>query len=68
LFPIIDSLQESFFNGGQCGDAVHASVRLSFHDAIGFSLSDGPSGCGCLFLPHEADAYKNLVVAVPMAQ
>jgi manganese peroxidase len=47
LFPIVDSLQEHFFNGGQCGKEVHESVRLSFHDAIGFSLSEGPSGCAC---------------------
>lgn len=46
LFPIVDSLQEYFFNGGQCGEEVHESVRLSFHDAIGFSLSKGPSGGG----------------------
>ncbi|KAF8483005.1 manganese peroxidase 1 [Russula ochroleuca] len=46
LFPIVDSLQENFFEGGQCGEEVHESVRLTFHDAIGFSLSEGPSGGG----------------------
>ncbi|KAH9993976.1 manganese peroxidase precursor [Russula vinacea] len=44
LYPIVDSLQENFFEGGQCGEEVHESVRLTFHDAIGFSLSEGPSG------------------------
>jgi hypothetical protein len=44
LFPIVDSLQANFFNGGQCGKEVRQSVRLTFHDAIGLSLSKGPSG------------------------
>lgn len=40
----MDHIQESLFNGGECGDEVHESLRLTFHDAIGFSLSRGPSG------------------------
>ncbi|KAI0305590.1 manganese-dependent peroxidase [Multifurca ochricompacta] len=45
LFPIVDNLQNHFFEG-ECGEEVHESVRLTFHDAIGFSLSQGPSGGG----------------------
>ena len=44
LYPIVDHIQESLFDGGECGDEVHESLRLTFHDAIGFSLSRGPSG------------------------
>ena len=44
LYPIVDHIQENLFDGGECGDEVHESLRLTFHDAIGFSLSRGPSG------------------------
>jgi hypothetical protein len=44
LYPIVDHIQESLFDSGECGDEVHESLRLTFHDAIGFSLSRGPSG------------------------
>jgi len=44
LYPIVDSLQENFFHGGQCGEEARASLQLTFHDAIGFSSSKGPSG------------------------
>ena len=44
LYPIVDRIQENLFDGGECGDEVHESLRLTFHDAIGFSLSRGPSG------------------------
>ena len=27
------------FDGGECGEEVHESLRLTFHDAIGFSPS-----------------------------
>jgi len=32
--------------GGVCGEEVHESLRLAFHDAIGFSTSQGPSAGG----------------------
>ncbi|KAK0473003.1 manganese peroxidase 1 [Armillaria novae-zelandiae] len=37
LFPIIDDLQENLFDGGVCGEEVHESLRLTFHDAIAWS-------------------------------
>ncbi|KAK7461372.1 fungal class II heme-containing peroxidase [Stygiomarasmius scandens] len=44
LFPIVDALQSDFFDGGECGEEVHESLRLTFHDAIGFSPSQGGGG------------------------
>ena len=35
LFPILDDIQENLFDGGECGEEVHESLRLTFHDAIG---------------------------------
>ena len=39
LFPIVDLLQTELFDGGECGEEAHSALRLSFHDAIGFSTS-----------------------------
>ncbi|KAI0069868.1 manganese peroxidase 1 [Panus rudis PR-1116 ss-1] len=38
-FDILDDIQENLFDGGECGEETHESLRLTFHDAIGFSLS-----------------------------
>ncbi|TFY67230.1 hypothetical protein EVG20_g4017 [Dentipellis fragilis] len=43
LFPILDDIQTNLFDGGECGEEVHESLRLTFHDAIGFSLNPGAS-------------------------
>ncbi|KAI0047650.1 class II peroxidase [Auriscalpium vulgare] len=45
LFPIIEDLQTNLFHN-ECGEDVHESLRLTFHDAIGFSKSQGPSAGG----------------------
>ncbi|KAJ7220787.1 manganese-dependent peroxidase [Mycena pura] len=37
LFPISDDIQANLFDGGQCVEEVHESLRLTFHDANGFS-------------------------------
>ncbi|TFK86882.1 class II peroxidase [Polyporus arcularius HHB13444] len=37
LFPVIQDLQTNLFDGGECGEEVHESLRLTFHDAIGIS-------------------------------
>lgn len=37
LFAVVEDLQESLFDGGECGEETHESLRLTFHDAIGFS-------------------------------
>ncbi|KAF8918046.1 manganese peroxidase 1 precursor [Mucidula mucida] len=44
LFPIIDDIQENLFDGGECGEEVHESLRLTFHDAIGISPTKGGGG------------------------
>ncbi|KAJ6563317.1 putative versatile peroxidase [Mycena vulgaris] len=44
LFPILDDIQENLFDGGECGEEVHESLRLTFHDAIGFSPTKGGGG------------------------
>ncbi|THH09970.1 hypothetical protein EW146_g8523 [Bondarzewia mesenterica] len=36
-FNVLDDIQANLFDGGQCGEEVHESLRLTFHDAIGFS-------------------------------
>ncbi|KAI0318309.1 manganese peroxidase 2 [Amylostereum chailletii] len=46
LFPIMDDIQTNLFDGGECGEETHESLRLTFHDAIGFSLSKGTAGGG----------------------
>ncbi|KAG9219696.1 hypothetical protein CCMSSC00406_0005982 [Pleurotus cornucopiae] len=44
LFPILEDLQQNLFDGGECGEEVHESLRLTFHDAIGFSPTKGGGG------------------------
>ncbi|OBZ73589.1 Versatile peroxidase VPL2 [Grifola frondosa] len=34
---IREDLQANLFDGGECGEETHESLRLTFHDAIGFS-------------------------------
>ncbi|OBZ66256.1 Versatile peroxidase VPL2 [Grifola frondosa] len=36
-FDVLDDLQANLFDGGECGEETHESLRLTFHDAIGFS-------------------------------
>ncbi|PPQ78566.1 hypothetical protein CVT25_011776 [Psilocybe cyanescens] len=38
LFPVVDLLQDQLFDGAECGEEAHSALRLSFHDAIGFSI------------------------------
>ncbi|KAJ7182854.1 manganese-dependent peroxidase [Mycena crocata] len=44
LFPIMDDLQTTLFDNGECGEDVHESLRLTFHDGIGLSPSQGGGG------------------------
>ncbi|KAI0027367.1 manganese-dependent peroxidase [Vararia minispora EC-137] len=46
LFPIVADIQANMFDGGACGDGAHAALRLSFHDAIGWSNSNPSFGNG----------------------
>ncbi|KAJ7775808.1 putative peroxidase [Mycena olivaceomarginata] len=38
-YDVLDDLQTNLFEG-KCGDDAHDALRLSFHDAIGFSRKD----------------------------
>ncbi|KAI0331210.1 peroxidase [Cubamyces sp. BRFM 1775] len=44
LFAIRDDIQQNLFDGGTCGEDAHESLRLTFHDAIGFSQSAAAAG------------------------
>ncbi|KAF9554085.1 manganese peroxidase 1 [Agrocybe pediades] len=44
LFPIVDQIQRDLFDGGECGEEAHSALRLTFHDAIGFSIHGGKGG------------------------
>ncbi|KIJ56821.1 class II peroxidase [Sphaerobolus stellatus SS14] len=37
FFALRDDLQTNLFDGSKCGEETHESLRLTFHDAIGFS-------------------------------
>lgn len=39
LFAVRDDIQQNLFDGGECGEDVHESLRLTFHDAIGIGSS-----------------------------
>ncbi|KAI0312758.1 manganese peroxidase 2 [Amylostereum chailletii] len=54
LFPILEDIQATLFDGGECGEEVHESLRLTFHDAIGFSQSN-PSADTYLYRGTGAD-------------
>ncbi|KAJ3570990.1 hypothetical protein NP233_g4039 [Leucocoprinus birnbaumii] len=43
LFEIRDDIQNNLFDN-ECGEDFHESLRLVFHDAIGFSSSGGKGG------------------------
>ncbi|KZT40906.1 manganese peroxidase 2 [Sistotremastrum suecicum HHB10207 ss-3] len=45
FFALRDDLQENLFDN-TCGEDVHESLRLTFHDAIGFSASGKFKGTG----------------------
>ncbi|OBZ66815.1 Manganese peroxidase 3 [Grifola frondosa] len=44
LFAVRDDIQENLFDGGICGEDVHESLRLTFHDAIGISPAIAATG------------------------
>jgi len=43
LVPIVQDLQDNLFTN-ECGDTAHSALRLTFHDAIGFSNKVGGGG------------------------
>ncbi|KAJ3553707.1 hypothetical protein NM688_g3469 [Phlebia brevispora] len=71
LFALRDTLQDQFFDGGECGEEVHESLRLTFHDAIGISPAiaatgvfggGGADGSIAIFEDIETNFHANLGV------
>ncbi|KAL4244534.1 Manganese peroxidase 3 [Abortiporus biennis] len=64
LFPIIDDIQTNLFDGGECGEEVHESLRLTFHDAIGIGSNGGGGADGSMiiFEDIETNFHANLGV------
>ncbi|KAI0092974.1 melanin-decolorizing enzyme [Irpex rosettiformis] len=50
LFAIRDDIQENLFDGGECGEEVHESFRLTFHDAIGIGSTGGGGADGSIIV------------------
>ncbi|EJD00765.1 manganese peroxidase 2 [Fomitiporia mediterranea MF3/22] len=70
FFALRDDLQNNLFEG-QCGEDVHESLRLTFHDAIGWSGSktfkgDGADGSIILFRDTELADPANAGVDDPV--
>ncbi|KAJ7275921.1 putative versatile peroxidase [Mycena rebaudengoi] len=42
-FPVLEDILPNMFDN-ECGDDAHGALRLSFHDAIGFSPTHGGGG------------------------
>ncbi|CAL1707518.1 unnamed protein product [Somion occarium] len=62
LFAIRDDIQANLFDGGECGEEVHESLRLAFHDAIGIGAAGGGGADGSIitFLETETKYPANL--------
>ena len=69
LFAIRDDIQQNLFDGGKCGEEVHESLRLTFHDAVAFSPAaqargefggGGADGSIVLFSDSETNFHANL--------
>ncbi|KAJ6532871.1 versatile peroxidase VPS1 [Mycena vulgaris] len=53
-FDVLDDIQANSFDGGECGEETHESLRLTFHDAIGYSLALTSQGkFGHVFFPRS---------------
>lgn len=55
LFAIRDDIQENLFDGGECGEEVHESLRLTFHDAIGIGSTGGGGADGSMIIFDEIE-------------
>ncbi|KAJ7483758.1 manganese peroxidase 2 [Mycena galericulata] len=69
LFPVLEDIQANMFDlTDPCGDAAHTALRVSFHDAIGFSNSErsfgnGADGSILIFAETELNFSANLGIA-----
>nr|ARA74331.1 manganese peroxidase 2 [Physisporinus sp. PF18]ARA74333.1 manganese peroxidase 2 [Physisporinus sp. PF18] len=62
LFAIRDDIQQNLFDNGECGEDVHESLRLTFHDAIGIGSNGGGGADGSIiiFSDIETNFHANL--------
>ncbi|KAJ6482778.1 manganese peroxidase 1 precursor [Mycena sanguinolenta] len=69
LFPVLEDIQANMFDLDEpCGDAAHTALRVSFHDAIGFSNTQPSFGTGAdgsifIFAETELSFGANLGIA-----
>ncbi|CAL1707818.1 unnamed protein product [Somion occarium] len=61
LFAVRDDIQQNLFDGGECGEEVHESLRLTFHDAIGTGSfgGGGADGSIAIFEDIETNFHAN---------
>ncbi|KAI0634217.1 manganese-repressed peroxidase [Trametes polyzona] len=54
-YDVLDDFQGAggLFQGGQCGEEAHESLRLTFHDAIGISSTLGGGGADGSIMAHS---------------
>ncbi|KAI0356936.1 manganese-repressed peroxidase [Trametes cingulata] len=54
-YDVLDDIQgaSGLFEGGQCGEEAHESLRLTFHDAIGISSTQGGGGADGSIMAHS---------------
>ncbi|KAI0093324.1 lignin peroxidase [Irpex rosettiformis] len=43
-FPVLDDIQANLFSGSLCAEEAHEALRLTFHDAVGFSIAAQRAG------------------------
>ncbi|KAJ7749386.1 manganese-dependent peroxidase [Mycena metata] len=68
LFPVLEDIQKNMFADDGCADAAHATLRVAFHDAIGFSKTKPSFGTGAdgsifIFAEQELSYDANLGIA-----
>ncbi|KAH9920529.1 heme peroxidase [Epithele typhae] len=51
-YEALDDLQANVFNDGQCIEEAHEALRMTFHDAIGFSPTLGGGGADGSIMAH----------------
>ncbi|KAJ7749383.1 manganese-dependent peroxidase [Mycena metata] len=68
LFPVLEDIQTNMFADDDCSEAAHATLRVAFHDAIGWSLTQPSFGTGAdgsifIFAEQELSYDANLHIA-----
>ncbi|KAJ7749470.1 manganese-dependent peroxidase [Mycena metata] len=68
LLPVLEDIQKNMFGDDGCADAAHTTLRVAFHDAIGFSKTQPSFGTGAdgsifIFAEKELSYDANLGIA-----